>query len=83
MAREPENLILSILREVQATLSEHGRDLSTIKNDLRRQGVRIDELFESSTMALGLAGHANVCHNTVQKELDELKTRVERLEEKL
>jgi hypothetical protein len=47
---------------------------------LRRQGVRLDELFESSTMALGLAGHANVRHDTVQKQLEELRDRVERLE---
>ena len=80
MAKEPENLVISILREIPGTLATEGRDLAEIKADLRRQGVRIDELFESSTMALGLARHANVRHETVQKQLEELRDRVERLE---
>jgi hypothetical protein len=80
MAREPDDLTHRILRDIQATQAEHGRHLAEIKADLRRQGVRIDELFESSTMALGLAGHANIRHDTVQKQLDELRDRVERLE---
>jgi hypothetical protein len=80
MAKEPENLVISILREIPGTLATQGWDLAEIKADLRRQGVRLDELFESSTMALGLAGRANVRHDTVQKQLEELRDRVERLE---
>ena len=42
--------------------------------------MKIDELFESSVTALGLAGHATVRHETLQKQLDELRERVEHLE---
>jgi hypothetical protein len=80
MAREPDNLVLTILREIQATQGAHGRDLETIKSDLRRQGVKIDELFESSTMALGLAGHANIRHDSLERRLDDLVRRLEQLE---
>jgi hypothetical protein len=80
MAQEPENLVLSILRDILGALPSQARDLSEIKADLRRQGLRIDELFESSTMALGLAGHADVRHETVQKQIEQLRERVERLE---
>jgi len=77
---DPENATVRILREIQSSIAVQGKDLSAIKDDLRRVGVRVDELFESSTMALGLAGHSNVRHETVQKQLEDLTKRVERLE---
>ena len=80
MAKQPTDLNMPVLQQIQATLAEHGRDLTAIKTDLRRQGVKLDELFESSTMALGLAGHANVRHEALQKRLEDLTKRVERLE---
>ena len=80
MADDPNDLTIRILREIQGGIASQGRDLAAIKDELRRQGVRLDELFESSTMALGLAGHSNVRHETVQKQLEELTKRIERLE---
>jgi len=80
MAKQPTDLVMPVLREIQATLADHGRNLASIRTDLRRQGMKIDELFESSVTALGLAGHANVRHETLQKQLDELRERVEHLE---
>ena len=80
MADDPNDLTIRILREIQGSIASQGRDLAAIKDELRRQGVRLDELFESSTMALGLAGHSNVRHETVQKQLEELTKRIERLE---
>jgi hypothetical protein len=81
MAKQPTDLVMPVLRDIQAILVEHGRNLATIKDDLHRQGGKIDELCESSVMALGLAGHANVRHEVLQKQLDELRERVEHLEE--
>ncbi len=80
MMAKPEDATIRILRDIQASIAGQGKDLSAIKDELRRVGVRVDELFESSTMALGLAGHSNVRHETVQKQLEELSKRVERLE---
>lgn len=80
MADDQNDLTIRILREIQGSIASQGRDLAAIKDELRRQGVRLDELFESSTMALGLAGHSNVRHETVQKQLEELTKRIERLE---
>jgi hypothetical protein len=81
MAKQPIDLVMPVLRDIQATLAEHGRGRASIKADLHRQGVKIDELFESSVTALGLAGRANVQHEVLQKRLDELRERVEHLEE--
>jgi hypothetical protein len=44
MASEPDNLVLSILRDIQATLVNQGRDLEAIKTDLRRHGETLTDL---------------------------------------
>jgi uncharacterized protein (UPF0335 family) len=80
MAREPEDMVVRLLRDIQSAVASQGKDVAAMRDELRRQGVKIDELFESSTMALGLAGHSNVRHETVQKQLEELTKRIERLE---
>jgi uncharacterized protein (UPF0335 family) len=80
MAKEPEDMVVRLLRDIQSGIASQGKDISSMRDELRRQGVKIDELFESSTMALGLAGHSNVRHETVQKQLEDLTKRIERLE---
>jgi hypothetical protein len=80
MAKEPEDMVVRLLRDIQSGIAAQGKDISSMRDELRRQGVKIDELFESSTMALGLAGHSNVRHETVQKQLEDLTKRIERLE---
>ena len=79
---EPENHTLVLLREIRETVSgiarvqdEHGRGLEHIE-------TRVDEMHDSMVTALGLAAHANVRHDTVEKRLTDLTKRVERLEKK-
>jgi hypothetical protein len=83
MAKQPENLVLRILKDIQATLAEHSKRFDKI--DQRFEGVdrRLDEIHEGMITSLGLAGHAHVRHDTIQKEIDNLKKRIKRLEEKV
>lgn len=79
---EPENHTLALLRDIREAVSgvskvqdEHGRRLEHIER-------RIDEMHESMVTGLGLAAHANIRHDTVEKRLSDLTKRVERLEKK-
>ena len=75
MAGEPDNVVLMLLREIRSTQDEHGGRLEHIE-------TRVDEMHDSMVTALGLAAHANVRHDTVEKRLTDLTKRVERLEKK-
>jgi hypothetical protein len=75
MAKEPDNVVLMLLREIRAVQDEHsGR--------LERMEKRLDDVHEGMITSLGLAGHAHVRHDSMEKRLDELTKRVERLEKK-
>lgn len=76
MADDADNLVLRLLREMRQIQEEHSRKLEGI----RRIEQRLDDLHESTITALGFAAHANVRHENVRKELDELRERIERLE---
>jgi len=43
----------------------------------------LDEIHEGMITSLGLASHAHVRNDTIQKEIDNLKKRIKRLEEKV
>jgi hypothetical protein len=45
--------------------------------------VRIEEMHETSITALGLAGHTNLRHDAMREEIEGLKSRVKRLEDRL
>jgi hypothetical protein len=57
-------------------LAEHGRRFDQL--DRRR-----DDIHRGTVTALGLGTNAHVRHDTVQKELDVIKKRLKRLEEKV
>jgi uncharacterized coiled-coil DUF342 family protein len=76
MAKSPENLVLRILKDIQGTLSEHGRRFDRVEQ-------RLDDIHEGMITSLGLASHAHVRQDGMKKEIDELKKRVKRLEQKL
>lgn len=73
MTEEADNLVLKLLREMRGILDDHGGKLRRIEN-------RLDDLHETAVTAPGLAGHANVRHDSIEKRLDDLIHRVEILE---
>ena len=68
MARQPDDLVLRVLKKIQQTQAKHSKRLD-----------RIETHLDDVVTALGLATHANVRHEAVDKRLDELKARIDRL----
>lgn len=76
MSTEPDNLVLTLLREIRVDVTE----LKVGQRDLK---LAVDELRESMPYALGLSAQANVRTETLTRQLHELSERVARLEEKV
>jgi hypothetical protein len=82
MAKQPEDLVVRILRDIQHTLAGHTREFGEVRQRFDRLERRLDEVNNGMITALGLAGHAHVHHDSLQKEIDGRKKRVKRLEAK-
>ena len=90
MAKEPDDVVVRILREIQATLGNHGRALGHHTRELEKLGIGQKEIRESIVTALGLSAHANVRNDLMEDrigkleamidEFEDLRTRVSRLE---
>jgi len=76
MAKQAEDIAIRILRDIQATLADHGKRFDGLD-------LRLDEVPEGMLTAPGLAGHAHVRPDGIKKDIDELKRRVKRLEAKV
>jgi len=80
MSTEPENLVLTLLREMRGdvvVLRERADEHSEELRALRRQ---IHDWQETTATATGFAMHANIRGQEIEQEVAELKKRVERLE---
>ncbi len=80
MATEPENVMLRLLREVRAKMDEHdGRfdDQDKQLSELRKQ---IEDWQETTSTHVGFAAHANIRTQSLEREIAELKRRIDRLE---
>ena len=80
MADEPTNLTERLLREIQATQAEHTSMLKHQGADIREVRREMHDWQETTATALGFAGHANVRIESLQKQVDELTERLDRLE---
>ena len=82
MAGEPDTLVLTMLREMRAAIGDVRAAQDEQSRRLIHIETRVDEMHESMITGLGLAAHANVRHDTVEKRLADLTKRIERLEKK-
>jgi hypothetical protein len=82
MAKEPEDAVLRILKNIQTTLADHSKRFDSVDGRFDRVDRRLEDVHEGMITSLGLAGHAHVRQNGLQKEIDDLKKRVKRLETK-
>jgi hypothetical protein len=82
MAKQPDDLVVRILRDIQGTLADHTRVLDDHTERFERLERQATDINEGMVTALGLAGHAHVRQDGLQKEIDDLKRRVKRLESK-
>jgi outer membrane murein-binding lipoprotein Lpp len=76
MSKEPENLVLKILREVR-------EDVRTLKKDNGEIKQRLDEMHETLLTTAGFSMHANVKNDTLAKRVETLEKRIGKLEEKV
>jgi septal ring factor EnvC (AmiA/AmiB activator) len=83
MAKEPDDAVVPILQQIQATLAQHGRLLADHSKSFKRIETEMREMNESMLSALGLAAHSNVRHEDVKRQIEELTERVERLDGEL
>jgi len=76
VAKQPEDLVIRILRDIQSALADHGKRFDRLEG-------RLDEVHEGMLAALGFASHAHVRQDGMKKDIDDLKRRVKRLEAKV
>ena len=89
MAKEPDNLVLRLLREIRTTQESHGEMLQSHGETLKSHGEvlqhverRVEDLYQISTHTLGVAANAHVRFENLAARVDELAARVDRLESK-
>jgi septal ring factor EnvC (AmiA/AmiB activator) len=80
MAKEPDNLVLELLREMRGdvrTLRERSEEHA---DELRKIRKEIHSWQETTATGVGFAMHANVRLETVEQRFEDLTKRIERLE---
>ena len=80
MPKEPENLVLELLREMRGDIAilreradEHSEELRALRGQIR-------DWQETTATATGFAMHANIRGQEMEREIADLKKRVEKLE---
>ena len=75
MAREPDNLVLSLLREMRGDMAAMREDIAAVKTRLDGLDKKMDEHHYLMTHTFGVAGMANVQTGLVDARVDELANR--------
>ncbi len=78
MAKEPDNVVLKMLRDIREILGEHTKRFD-------EHDRRFDDLHKAiedwkETTGVGFAAHANIRTDALEKEIAELKRRIDRIE---
>ncbi len=76
MAKEPDNLVLQLLRDIRSTQQDHGKKLEHMDK-------RVEDLYKISTHTLGVAANAHVRYESLEASVQKLEARVKRLEAKV
>jgi hypothetical protein len=80
MPKQPEELVMRILRSIQSTLAAHTKIWSDHTDRFVHIGERLGEIHDGMLAALGLASHTHVREDSIKKEINHLKKRVKHLE---
>ena len=81
MAKEPNDLVVRILREIQAAQANQGKTLDEHTREFQKIRSSLTEIRESLVTALGLGAHANVRNDLMENRLGELEARIGKLDE--
>jgi hypothetical protein len=82
MAKEPDNAVLRVLREVRTAQQTHGEMLTAHGGSLSRLEKRVEDIYKISTHTLGVAVTAHERHEILEARLNQRSQRVDRLEAK-
>jgi hypothetical protein len=75
MVKEPDNLVLRLLREIRAKQDKQSATMEHVHK-------RIEDLYTMSTHTLGVAARAHERYESLEARVDKLSDRVKRLEVK-
>ena len=81
MAKEPDNLVLSLVREMRASIEGVHTDVRGLRGRVDEIGEKMEVWQGTIASAAGFAVHANSRNDKLEKEVAALKKRVEKLEE--
>ena len=82
MAKEPEDNVLRLLREIRAKQDTQGGMLESQGGSLARLEKRVEDLYKISTHTLGVAVTAHERYESLEARVENLSERLERLEAK-
>ena len=82
MAKEPEDVVLRLLREIRAKQDTQGSMLEAQGGSLARLEKRVEDLYKISTHTLGVAVTAHERYESLEARVENLSERLERLEAK-
>ena len=80
MVDEADNLILRLLREIRAKQDEHDQRFDTQDRQFADLHKMIEEWKETTATGVGFAAHASIRTEALEKEIETLKRRIDRLE---
>ena len=75
MAKEPDDLVLRLLREIRAKQDLQGSTLDSVRK-------RVEDLYKMSTHTLGVAARAHERYEELEAQVHKPSDRVKRLEAK-
>ena len=75
MAKEPDDLVLRLLREIRSKQDTQGGTLEQVQK-------RVEDLYKMSTHTLGVAARAHERYEGLEARVDQPSDRVKRLEAK-
>ncbi len=79
MAKQPEDLIVRILRNIQRTRADHSGKFDAVDRRLGEIEERLDDMNDGVIAALGQAAFSDIHHQAIEKRLKELELPVARL----
>jgi hypothetical protein len=79
MAREPENVVLVMLREIRSKQDEHSERFDRIDTDLADIKKQLGSLGKVVTYSLGQSSEAQFRQSQQESRIDDLFEKVERL----
>lgn len=80
MADEPDNMMLRLLRDIRGKLDEHDKRFDRTDEQLHDLRKAIEDWKETTATGVGFAAHANIRTEALEREIADLKKRMDRLE---